>query len=144
MKRLIFCLFFLTATYNIAAADNQFGTYITQFEGAEEKWLTLIKPSGSLLSVYIPTLRYEKFPYCTAFAVKSHKKNVKCDVLQVSFDYTTAKACNTGTIGLEVESYDFIAHHKKLDYNTANVVVKQLTELLQWEDASRECEKGHH
>lgn len=169
MKNLLFCLFLLAASSGIRAADKptladaytgeiedsetiyyptyndleNFKKYLT-FETFQKnlngrQWLTLIKPSGSLLSVYVPTIRYQKFPYSTAFALKGKDEN-NYKVLQISFDYTS-KSSDTGTIGLQIESCDSITHYKRLDYSSANALVKLYAEALQQEDASRECRK---
>jgi hypothetical protein len=139
----------------ITGTENLLGTYITQgdledfekyltFEKFQKnlgdlKWLTLVKPSGSLLSVYTPTIRYKKFPYCTAFAIK-YDKGETCKILEVAFDYTS-EPNNTGTIGLKIKNCDSIAHYKRISYNTADVLVKLYAEALQQEDLSRECRK---
>jgi hypothetical protein len=114
-----------------------FETFRNNLNG--HQWLTLIKPSGSLLSVYIPTLRYKKFPYCTAFAIKYYDDAI-CNVLEVSFDYTGSSPHSPIAI-LKIEKYDSITHYKRLNHNNADVLVKLYAEALQQEDASRECRK---
>jgi hypothetical protein len=139
----------------ITGTENLLGTYITQgdleafekyltFEKFQKdlgdlKRLTLVKPSGSLLSVYTPTIRYKKFPYCTAFAIKYYDDGI-CNVLEVSFDYTGSSPCSPVAI-LQIEKYESLAHYKRLDHNAADVLVKLYAEVLQQEDASRECRK---
>lgn len=155
MTHLIFCLFLFAASYTIKAADNLVGEYITHkdleafekyqtFETFKKNlkgdWVTLIKPSGKYLSVRVPTLQYQKFPCCTAFALERHE-DTTCSVLQISFDYTQAKRDTAGNIGYWISGCDSITHYKKLDYNTADACMKSLTEALEKEDASLECIK---